>query len=473
MSLFLKRICILLLLASFVFLTGCPPQRPSKKETEKRRAQVAKAKAAALAAVPAPIAARPAPQQPVTRPVQRPAARPTPPPAPLVPSMTPAEEAVKALVEQLGTARNSYKSSPVRAIHELSINADVLTLEDVQLIAKLNGLEKLSFTDCRDFSDDYTKELLPLKDSLTSLKIGNSRITNDSAEILAEFQKLVELNLERNASIGNAACRSLATLENLERLSLIYTGVGEPGLFQIRRLPNLQSLDIRGCMSIANDGMKNIARIKTLKSFQHYSGSVSDAGLEELTAAENVESLFLQDFRLSDAAGESLKKFKNLTDLVLFRCGEFGSQGLLELKGMPLTRLTLRGLPNVGNDGFEVFRELPNLRRLDLTEMDAVSDGAFIPVAELPNLAILNVEVVGITDEALKSIAKLQNLRELKLRQVEITNAGLDEILKLPRLTSLQLLDNGRVDEAVAKEKFAGQNYRVLTIGKTKGEVQE
>jgi len=83
------------------------------------------------------------------------------------------------------------------------------------------------------------------------------------------------------------------------------------------------------------------------------------------------------------------------------------------------------------------------------------------------------VEIVGITDEALKSIARLQNLRELKLRSVGITDAGLDEILKLPKLTSLQLLDNGRIDDEAAKEKFAAKKYNLLTIGKTKGELQE
>ena len=483
MFLSLKRICVLSLLVSFVFLTGCPPQRPVKKVRKEptKVAQTETPKPAEKAPVqptakPAPVqpTAKPAPAQPATKPAPRPPAKQaTKPEPPKVPPMTPVELEVKALVERLGKERNSYKSSPARAINELSINTDILELEDVELIAKLEGLEILSFTNCRAFNDEYTRALLPLKDSLTFLKIGNSKITNDSAEILVEFQKLTELNLEKNASIKDAACKFFAKLEKLEKLNLIYTGITETGLMPISKLPNLQSLDIRGCTIIANGGMKSVAKIKTLKSFQHYSSSVSDDGLEALTAAENIESLFLQDFRLTDAAGQSLKKFKKLNSLILFRCGEFGSQGLLELKGMSLNRLTLRGLPNLGNDGFEVFREMPSLKRLYLTELDAVSDAAFVPLAELKNLEVLEVEIIGITDEALKSIAKLQNLRELKLRSVGITDAGLDEILKLPKLTSLQLLDNGRIDDEAAKEKFAAKKYKTLNIGKTRGEVQE
>jgi len=498
MILSLKRICVLSLLVSLAFLTGCPPQRPVKRETNKEPAKIAQTEAPKPAAEKAPTQpvaqqpTKPAPQQPAqpaARPQQQPAPKPEPP---KVPPMTPEEEAVKALVERLngiprdeegnempipeltGNERNTYKSSPARAINELAINTDVLELEDVQLIAKLTGLERLSFTDCRDFTDEYTNELLPLKDSLVFLKIGNGQLTNNSAEIISEFTNLVELNLERNSRIQDAACRHLVKLEKLERLNLMYTSLTDTGLLNIRKIPNLQALDIRGCMRIANGGMRNVAMIPNLKSFQHYSNSVTDDGLEALTAAENVESLFLQRFRLTDAAGQSLKKFKRLSSLILFECGEFGSPGLLELKGMPLNRLTLRGLPKLGIDGFEVFRELPTLKRLYLIELGAVGDAAFIPIAELKNLEILEVEVMpGVTDEALKSIAKLQNLRELKIRSTEITNTGLDEILKLPRLTSLQLLDNARIDEDAAKEKFAKKNYRVLTIGKTRGEVQE
>jgi hypothetical protein len=49
----------------------------------------------------------------------------------------------------------------------------------------------------------------------------------------------------------------------------------------------------------------------------------------------------------------------------------------------------------------------------------------------------------------------------------------LGEILKLPKLTSLQLLDNAGIDDVTAKEKFVAKNYKTLTIGKTKGELQE
>ncbi len=465
MNLSLKRICILSLLVSFVFLTGCPPQRPAKREKKEKKPvaqETAKPEAKKAAVKPAP--------KPAAKPAPTPAAKPK---APAAPQPTAAEKDVIALVDKLGKERNSYKGNAARVINELNINTDVLTLDDVKLIAKLVGLEKLSFTDCRDFSDEYAKELLPLKDSLTTLKIGNSRITNDAAETISEFSNLVELNLEKNVGIKDGACKFLAKMEKLERLNLIYTGITETGLLQIRKIPNLKALDLRGCTIIADNGMKSVARIKTLKSFQHFSNSVSDAGLEELTAAEGIESLFLQDFRLTDQAGQSLKKFKHLTSLILFRCGEFGSQGLLDLKGMPLTRLTLRGLPTVGNDGFEVFRDLPSLKRLYLTEMDAISDAGFVPIAELKNLEVLEVEIVGITDEALKSIAKLQNLKELKLRTVGITNAGLEEIMKLPKLTSLQLLDNANLDDAAAKKTLESKNYKVLKVGQTKGEMQE
>ena len=153
----LKRILILSLLVSFVFLTGCPPQRPPKRvkkpvtqEKEKAPAKAAPKKATTPAAKPA--------AKPTAKPAAKPAPKPAPKPAaPAKAEPNDDEKAVIAMVEKFGTQRNSYKGTPQKAITELSINTDILTLDDVKLIAKLTGLEKLQFTDCRDFDDEYMK----------------------------------------------------------------------------------------------------------------------------------------------------------------------------------------------------------------------------------------------------------------------------------------------------------------------------
>ena len=72
----------------------------------------------------------------------------------------------------------------------------------------------------------------------------------------------------------------------------------------------------------------------------------------------------MQDFGITSQAGQYLAKLDNLTQLEIFRCQGFGSEGVLALKGMKLTRLTLRDLPMVDDQAMEVFTDLPELKRL-------------------------------------------------------------------------------------------------------------
>ncbi len=450
-----KRTCLLAFLGGVMLLSGCPSQ-PPKTETP------------AESPKPAKTEAQPAADKTAEKPAA-PAAKAAP-----APTAAPADvEAAIARIKAFGGIGNSYKLSPSGALVELNVDTTDLTLEDVQLFAKLSDLEKLSFNNCRNFNDEFTRELVPLQKQLKVLVIGNSTITDASADVIAGMSNLVELNLHHNANIGNAACRKFATMEKLERLNLVYTGTTEVGMLSIRKIPNLKSLDIRGCNTIGNTGMNSVAKIAGLKSFQHRSDAVNDTGLESLTACENIESLYLQEFSLTDQAGESLKKFKKLSSLILFRCGEFGSEGLLQLKGLPLSRLTLRGLDSLDDRGMGVFQDLPKLKRLYLVELGALTDAGFVNLPALKNLEVLEIEIIAIGDESLKSIAQLPNLKELKIGTTNITNAGIEELLKLPKLESLRLLDNPNIDSEAAKAVFASKKFKVLDIGQSRGEVQE
>ncbi|MGL6225548.1 MAG: leucine-rich repeat domain-containing protein [Thermoguttaceae bacterium] len=375
-------------------------------------------------------------------------------------------------VKSFDPTRNSYKETAQGALIELNINTPDLTLEDMELIAQLKDLQRLNFEDCRNFSDEFAQKLIPLQSQLKVLKIGNSIITDESAEVFAGMPNLVDLNLHHNASVGDGTCRKLVNMDKLEKLNLIYTGTTDVGTLSLKKIPNLKSLDLRGCNVVSNLGMRNVGQIAGLKMLQHRSDAVNDEGLANLTSCENMESLYLQEFSLTDQAGESLSKFKKLNSLIIFRCGEFGTEGLLQLKGLPLIRLTLRGLERVDDRGLEVLKDLPKLKRLYLTEM-TLTDSAFTNLEGLDNLEVLELQIVPISDATLPIIAKLPNLKELKLATTEITNDGLKALLDAPKLESLILLDNAAIDADAAKELFAGKKYKVLNIGKSSGEVSE
>ncbi|MGL6195403.1 MAG: hypothetical protein ACRC2T_11340 [Thermoguttaceae bacterium] len=459
-------------------------QEPAKKPAAEKNTESTQKTAVAKKAEPTPKAASTQKATPAKKPA--PAQKPAPA-KPQGPKPTAAQadvDAVIAKLKELGEERNTFVLTPSGALTEISINTPSLTIDDVKLIAKLSDLEKLSFTDCRNsndetmnFTDEFTIALAPLQEhgKLKTLKIGNCPITNDSAETIAGFNSLVDLNLERSPQFGDAGVRKFVNMDKLERLNLIYTGLTETGMMSVRKIPNLKVLDIRGCTVIANTGMNSVAKMPNLRTFQHRSGAVTDDGVEKLTACTNIDSLFLQDFDLTDKAGESLSKFEKLASLQLFRCGGIGSKGLLELKGKPLNRLTLRGLDNFTDEGLALFKDLPKLKRLYLIELSAVTDEGIANLADLAGtLEVLEINnLPKFTDESLKTIAQLKNLKELKIALSAITDKELKLLVDLPKLESLQLIDNGSVDEKVAREIFANKKLKVANFGKTSGDAAE
>ena len=471
---------ICFVLVGLVMLTGCPMQESRVERARRLKKEQAKKVAAAKKADPdkAKSASKPA-AKPAPKPAVKPVTKPAPPkPAEPAPTANQADvDAVIAKTKEFGSETNTYKLSSTGALTQLTIKTELLTIDDVKLIAKLSDLVDLAFLDCRAaFNDDCTRELEPLKDKLVSLRIGNATITNASLEIISEFPNIETLILNHDVGINDEGAAFLTKMEKLKNLNMIYTNLTDSGMISVRMIPNLKSLDIRGCTIISDTGLRTLARRGQVKltSFQHSGNAVTDTGIESLTQIETLENLHLQDFSLSDQAGEWLKKFKNLKSLVVFRCGEFGSQGLLQLKGLPLNRLTIRGLDKIGDDGMDVFSELPNLKRLYLVEMYGITDAGIGKIAAAKSIELLEIEMMSdISNESLKAIATLPNLKELKLKATSITNDGLDTILGMPKLTKLSLLDNDKIDSKAAEEKLKSKKFELLNIGKTRGEVEE
>ncbi len=69
-------------------------------------------------------------------------------------------------------------------------------------------------------------------------------------------------------------------------------------------------------------------------------------------------------------------------------------KGVLALKGMKLTRLTLRDLPMVDDQALAVLADLPELQRLYLHEIASISDSGLQHLASLAKLEVLDIWTV-------------------------------------------------------------------------------
>jgi Leucine-rich repeat (LRR) protein len=146
----------------------------------------------------------------------------------------------------------------------------------------------------------------------------------------------------------------------------------------------------------------------------------------------------------------------------------FGSEGLLALRGKPLKRLTLRDLAAFDDVGMEAFRDFTTLRRLYLHELNSITDVGMMNLVYLKELEVLDIwSVPLITDKSIESIAKLPNLKSVAIRSTKITDKSVDLLLTLPKLEDLDLRDNAAITENAKAKLKDSKKFKTLKLDTT------
>lgn len=371
----------------------------------------------------------------------------------------------KARIDAIGP-RAKYSPKDGDLLTEIVIqDGSNLKPEDLTLFGKLSDLEKLQILNCRTLNDEMAASLSGLK-GVTSLALTNTVITDATAEMIVKsFPNLTELDLSSNTNLTNGVLKSLSELGKLQKLTLVQNKVNDISTRRLSKLKDLRSLDLRGNMEAGDMTLDVVADLPKLTAFKHRSTAVTDQGLEQLSRSQTLESLLMQDFAVTGQAGTHLAKLGKLSQLEVFRCQGFDTEGVLALKGMGLTRLTLRDLPSVDDRAMEVFDDLPKLKRLYLHELTTLTDSGLKHLSALTSLELLDIWTVPeLTDATVEIIAQLPRLKELSLRTTGVTDKSVDILLNMPNLQSLTFKENGSVTAAGLK-KLGSKKWSKLDIG--------
>ncbi|MFM9964991.1 MAG: hypothetical protein ACKV2Q_27640 [Planctomycetaceae bacterium] len=371
----------------------------------------------------------------------------------------------KARLDALGS-RSKYLPKAGELLTEIVVqDGSNLTADDLTLFGKLSDLEKLQIFNCRTLNDEMAAKLSGLN-GLTSLALTNSVIGDATVEMIVKsFPNLLELDLSSNTNMTNDVVKILSEIGKLQRLSLVQNKVNDIGARRLAKLQELRTLDLRGNMEAGDMALEVVAELPKLIGFKHRSTAVTDSGLEYLSRNQTLDSLLMQDFGVTDQSGPHLAKLGKLTQLEVFRCQGFGTDGVLALKGMNLTRLTLRDLPSIDDRAMEVFDDLPKLKRLYLHEITSIGDSGLKHLASLKSLELLDLWTVPqMTDATIDVIAALPQLKELSIRATGLTDATIDKLVGMPSLQSLTFKENGSVTPEGLK-KLAARKWTKLDIG--------
>jgi Leucine-rich repeat (LRR) protein len=371
----------------------------------------------------------------------------------------------KTRLEALGK-RASYRLDDAGKMAEITIEDGAeLTADDIALFGRLGDLRALRIQNCRALDDAMVGRLTGLG-NLDTLALTNSVITDAGVQTIVQaFPELVELDLSSNTNMTGAALKTIAGLGKLERLSLLQNRFNDLNTRRLSKMPQLRSLDLRGNMEAGDMTLAVVGKLPQLTALKHRSTAVTDSGLADLAASPSLESLLMQDFAITSAAGPELARLSKLSSLEIFRCQGFGSDGVLALAGMPLNRLTLRDLPDVGDPALAVLAKLPQLKRLYLHELASLGDEGLRHLASARELEVLDIwSVPRMTDATVQVIAALPNLKELSIRETGVTEASAAAIAAMPKLQSLTFKDNGSLSAENAA-KLSGRQWKKLDLG--------
>lgn len=370
-------------------------------------------------------------------------------------------ESVQESINRIKALKGQYTLTSENTLKTITFDdGSSLNAATFDMFTQQSDLESLQIANYRELNDTAVAKLTGLT-KLKTLKLTNSGITDAAIKtIAAAFPDLVNLDVSSNTRLTDAATAEIAKLKKLETLGLLFCDFSEFGILNISTLPKLRALDIRANMQVGDSGLGELAKLPSLRSLKHRSTAVTDNGIEALTAAKILDNLEIQDFAITGQAGQYIRQMETLTSLIIFRCENFDSSGLLELKGLKLNRLTLRGIP-IDDVGMEVFRELPTLKRLYLHELPSVSDLGMMNLVYLKDLETLDIWDVPLGDKSLEIITKLTALKTLSLRDTNVSDIGLELLLTLPKLESVKLSGNAKVTPAMIQQLRDAQKFKV------------
>lgn len=339
------------------------------------------------------------------------------------------------------------------SLESLSFSNDKMTGSGFAHLAKLPALKNLEFWS--ETIDDTALAHLAKSTSLKRLVPMSPRITDAGMAHLAGLKSLESLNLF-GLRIGDAGVRHLSQLTSLKALNLDMTRVTDSGMAHLAKLTSLEQLTLpRGITDAGLVQLRDLTRMKSLSARFRYAGGGLEPlrhmhSLESLTLPNNItdEDLAILDgmpalktlqFRSSLVTNQGMKHLascRSLGYLALMGTEGITSSGLVHLRGLPITKLSLRPC-EVDEARLTPLLDLPQLRTLTI-HSDSLRDDDLAAIGKLTGLRLLTIRCKTVSDRGIAHLTRLPSLKQLHM-DCSATDSGLSHLAKLKRLRYLEI----------------------------------
>lgn len=220
-------------------------------------------------------------------------------------------------------------------------------------------------------------------------------IPADALRALGTARGLQVVHLLSDA-VDDAVLVTLATLPALRELELVgCRSFGEVGMRALASMRGLQALDLRGCSQLTTEQLALVGELRALQRLR-LAGlpNLRDRAVMPLQNLVDLEDLDLADGRFTSKAMQALEPLVRLRRLILADCKELVGSALLHVP-VGVEELDLTHCPLDRGAGPLLAQRFPKLRRLSLWGAGWLDDESFGALLRLPFLEHLAVGDCG------------------------------------------------------------------------------
>ena len=281
--------------------------------------------------------------------------------------------------------------------------------EDVTIVRSLEDVpEGFAVRSIRihggEIDDDDIERLLVFGQTLERLDLGETKITDQSMNTLAELASLQILDLS-GTKITNSGLAGLSRLSNLRQLSLKKTAVTTQGLSLLLGLQRLEELNLSDT-SVGDSAVQKLTSFPALKEIQLFGTSITQNAVLRIKELRPNLAVIWDGVDIERKVAEQLLERGAILGLIL-RSGEM-IEDVQDPVSLPSKRFVIDEVAagkQFGNQDLQRLSLLVSIRRLNLSKSKITSLGLKLlyPMASLEDIEL---GTLTLTDESVMALRR-------------------------------------------------------------------